>query len=80
MFSRKPKETTTEEAGNQSAPGWKLFGRVPPKEVPQKDPSLICEEYKVKAAHVAPPSGAVVKKSDVEVSSTTALILEQRPK
>ncbi len=73
LFSRKGKETSDNA-------GWKLFGRVPPKSAPQptKDPNRIQEEY---AARLRETQLAVTraKKSDVEVLSTTALILENRP-
>ncbi|XP_078717591.1 TBC1 domain family member 14-like isoform X1 [Lampetra fluviatilis] len=65
-----------------SPPGWKLFGRVPPKESPQKDPKKIQQEYEAriakseKAATGQTPSR---KDLDFEPLSTTALILEQRP-
>ena len=75
LFSRKAKES----GESDSAPGWKLFGRVPPKDSPQKDPSQISEEYQQKSKPVPDSSSIRVKKSDIEVSSTTALILEQRP-
>ncbi|XP_048843311.1 TBC1 domain family member 12 isoform X3 [Brienomyrus brachyistius] len=38
LFSKKPKEPL------QSAPGWKLFGRVPPRENPQKDSRTIQQD------------------------------------
>ena len=81
LFSRKTKEPATVEHG---ALGWKLFGKVQPKQTPQKDPSEISKEYKSKVqlpppTSTSPPSSCRMKKSDVEAPSTTALILEQRP-
>ena len=71
LFSRKAKETTDNA-------GWKLFGRVPPKNAPQKEPSKIQEEYQAKLKEDQLVASRA-KKSDVEVLSTTALILENRP-
>ncbi|ELU01805.1 hypothetical protein CAPTEDRAFT_224494 [Capitella teleta] len=86
IFNRKSRDVP--QAVPQSAPGWKLFGKVPPKPSPQKHPSEISEEYKSRQQTVqqclskATSSSSLhetVKKSDVDVASTTALILEQRP-
>ncbi|KAK6185697.1 hypothetical protein SNE40_007874 [Patella caerulea] len=73
IFSRKNKDAT-----DLSPPGWKLFGQVPPKPSTEKEPSQISLEYhaKLRANQMAPSRP---KKQDVEVSSTTALILENRP-
>ena len=71
LFSRKAKETTDNA-------GWKLFGRVPPKNAPQKEQSKIQEEYQAKLKEDQLVASRA-KKSDVEVLSTTALILENRP-
>ncbi|XP_072559338.1 TBC1 domain family member 12 isoform X5 [Paramormyrops kingsleyae] len=38
LFSKKPKDPL------HSAPGWKLFGRVPPRENPQKDSRIIQQD------------------------------------
>lgn len=45
LFSRKTKDPVDT---SDSAPGWKLFGRVPPKHTPQKDPDEIKKEYEVR--------------------------------
>lgn len=74
LFSKKAKESEDEGDGEQ---GWKLFGRVPPKQTPDKDPQQITQEFQHKLRAAAPPKPA--KKSDIEVMSTTALILENRP-
>ncbi|XP_033756620.1 TBC1 domain family member 14-like [Pecten maximus] len=73
IFSRKPKELESESEQQ----GWKLFGRVTPKQVPVKDPQQISLEYKQRDCLNS--SGKTVKKQDIEVMSTTALILENRP-
>ena len=74
LFSRKAKENEEDDTGEQ---GWKLFGRVPPKQAPDKDPQQITQEFQHKLRAAAPPKPT--KKSDIEVMSTTALILENRP-
>ncbi|ESO86591.1 hypothetical protein LOTGIDRAFT_167116 [Lottia gigantea] len=73
IFSKRSKDTT-----ESSAPGWKLFGHVPPKSSGEKEAAQISQEYqaKLRASQLAPSHP---KKQDVEVSSTTALILENRP-
>lgn len=70
LFSRKSKD--------DSAPGWKLFGRVPPKDSGSRDSSQISSEYyaKQRANQIA---AAQAKGQNSEVMSTTALILENRP-
>lgn len=72
LFSRKAKES--EDDAEQ---GWKLFGRIPPKQTSDKDPQQITQEFQHKLRTVAQPKNS--KKSDIEVMSTTALILENRP-
>lgn len=92
LFSRKGKDGAGSGAGEEHPPGWKLFGRVPPKDgggAPLRDPSRIQEEYQARVREGAAPAPQHhtptpaptqrVKKSDVEVLSTTALILENRP-
>jgi hypothetical protein len=108
---------------NESAPGWKLFGKIPPKEAPEKSPDDISQKFKTKLSPLhqkvamqalkstsSPgkslghceeadiPASAeelavkhheketsksfsreMIRRSDREVPSTTALILEQRP-
>ncbi|XP_060072002.1 TBC1 domain family member 14-like [Ylistrum balloti] len=73
IFSRKPKELDPESEQQ----GWKLFGRVTPKQVPVKDPEQISLEYKQRENQNN--SVKTAKKQDIEVMSTTALILENRP-
>ncbi|GFN83371.1 TBC1 domain family member 14 [Plakobranchus ocellatus] len=72
LFSKRAKE--------ESPPGWKLFGRVPPKPVSARNPHEISSEYQSRQFKVEkpvfPPAG---KKQGSEVMSTTALILENRP-
>ncbi|XP_036428044.1 TBC1 domain family member 12 isoform X3 [Colossoma macropomum] len=76
LFSRKQREA-------QSAPGWKLFGKVPLRESPPKDSKTIQQEYEAKASkggHSPPqPSQGRRKNLEFEPLSTTALILEDRP-
>lgn len=66
------------KAKEDSAPGWKLFGRVPPKENGQRDSSQITSDYyaKQRANQIA---AAQAKGQSSEIMSTTALILENRP-
>lgn len=70
LFSRKSKEEEEDQ-------GWKLFGRVPPKQGVTKPPQQISQEYQQRATL---QNNNRPKKSDIEVMSTTALILENRPK
>ncbi|XP_052248979.1 TBC1 domain family member 14-like [Dreissena polymorpha] len=69
LFSRKPKEGSDDEQ-----PGWKLFGKIPPKHGAAKHPGQIQSEYKEEQQ-----ASSRSKKEDIEVMSTTALILENRP-
>jgi hypothetical protein len=123
-LSRKSDANPTE-----SAPGWKLFGKIPPKEAPEKSANDISLKFKTKGfqdSNSSPlhqklasqtlentscpgkslghseesdlpndaeiPAGKhpeketskstsreTIRRSDREVPSTTALILEQRP-
>uniref|UniRef100_A0A3Q2YAP5 TBC1 domain family member 14 n=1 Tax=Hippocampus comes TaxID=109280 RepID=A0A3Q2YAP5_HIPCM len=64
--------------------GWKLFGKVPPREGPVKDPRRIQKEYETKTgraghSNLTSPRQNVRKNLDFEPLSTTALILEDRP-
>ncbi|NWW54254.1 TBC12 protein, partial [Pedionomus torquatus] len=65
----------------QSAPGWKLFGKVPPRENLPKDSKIIQQEYEARTGRMykPPPSSARRKNIEFEPLSTTALILEDRP-
>ncbi|CAH1782530.1 unnamed protein product [Owenia fusiformis] len=67
LFSRK-KETGTQ------GQGWKLFGKVPPKQNDVKDANEISDEYRRRYEITES-----LRKNDVEAPSTTALILENRP-
>lgn len=75
IFSRKSKETENDENAQH---GWKLFGKIPPKQVPTRDPDQVLTEYQQKQQtdQLVASRG---KKEDIEVTSTTALILENRP-
>ncbi|CAL1534076.1 unnamed protein product [Lymnaea stagnalis] len=70
LFSKRVKE--------ESPPGWKLFGRIPPKSALPRDPHEITSEFQARQRKLEKPTFPL-KKQDVEVMSTTALILENRP-
>uniref|UniRef100_A0A673FXI4 TBC1 domain family member 12-like n=1 Tax=Sinocyclocheilus rhinocerous TaxID=307959 RepID=A0A673FXI4_9TELE len=76
LFSRKQREA-------QSAPGWKLFGKVPLRESPPKDSKTIQQEYEARASKSdqspSLPAQGRRKNLEFEPLSTTALILEDRP-
>ncbi|XP_071399888.1 TBC1 domain family member 14 isoform X1 [Centroberyx affinis] len=81
LFAKKVKDSRPVE---QRDPGWKLFGKVPPREGPVKDPKKIQKEYETKSGRAGPgnppsPRQSVRKNLDFEPLSTTALILEDRP-
>ncbi|XP_075713878.1 TBC1 domain family member 14 isoform X1 [Rhinoderma darwinii] len=62
--------------------GWKLFGKVPPRETQQSNPQKSQKEYedRIGRAPTSPSPKQNVRKSLVfEPQSTTALILEDRP-
>uniref|UniRef100_A0AAQ5YU79 Rab-GAP TBC domain-containing protein n=1 Tax=Amphiprion ocellaris TaxID=80972 RepID=A0AAQ5YU79_AMPOC len=81
LFSRRAKESRSVE---QRDPGWKLFGKVPPREGPIKDPKKIQKLLPPNKLNTGPgnptsPRQSVRKNLDFEPLSTTALILEDRP-
>ncbi|XP_036968077.1 TBC1 domain family member 14 isoform X1 [Acanthopagrus latus] len=81
LFARRVKDSRPVE---QRDPGWKLFGKIPPREGPAKDPKRIQKEYETKSGRAGPgnptsPRQSVRKNLDFEPLSTTALILEDRP-
>ncbi|XP_077445910.1 TBC1 domain family member 14 [Stigmatopora argus] len=81
LFARKVKDS---HSGEQRDAGWKLFGKVPPRQVPNKDPKRIQQEYERKtgrpgSGNTTSPRQNVRKNLDFEPLSTTALILEARP-
>ncbi|XP_051918353.1 TBC1 domain family member 14 isoform X1 [Hippocampus zosterae] len=81
LFARKVKDSRSVE---QRDAGWKLFGKVPPREGPVKDPRRIQKEYETKTgraghSNLTSPRQNVRKNLDFEPLSTTALILEDRP-
>jgi len=95
LFAKKPATTTrsdvTAERCDQSGGiilGWKLFGKVPPKQTPEKQPAEILQDYKarIQTSQIsqvpAVTSGAaeVKVRADNDVPSTTALILQRRPR
>uniref|UniRef100_A0A8C5EDN1 Rab-GAP TBC domain-containing protein n=1 Tax=Gouania willdenowi TaxID=441366 RepID=A0A8C5EDN1_GOUWI len=81
LFARRVKDSHPKE---QKDPGWKLFGKVPPREGHIKDPKKIQKEYETKSGRAGPdnptsPRQSARKNLDFEPLSTTALILEDRP-
>ncbi|XP_060539004.1 TBC1 domain family member 12 isoform X2 [Pantherophis guttatus] len=77
FFTKRTKEL---KPGIHSAPGWKLFGKVPPKENLQKDSKIIQQEYEARIGKLCKPPQATRRRHfEFEPLSTTALILEDRP-
>nr|XP_044997768.1 TBC1 domain family member 12 isoform X2 [Jaculus jaculus] len=74
LFPKRTKEL-------KSAPGWKLFGKVPPRENLQKTSKTIQQEYEARTGRTCklPPQSSRRKNFEFEPLSTTALILEDRP-
>ncbi|XP_057191462.1 TBC1 domain family member 14 [Triplophysa rosa] len=79
LFTKRMKDTGALEG--QREPGWKLFGKVPLKEGPPKDPRRIQKEYETsgETGHSTSPQKNVRRNLDFVPLSTTALILENRP-
>ncbi|XP_075072533.1 TBC1 domain family member 12 isoform X2 [Mixophyes fleayi] len=78
FFSKRSKDL---KSPSLSAPGWKLFGKVPPRENSQKDCKIIQQEYEARTGRTCkiPTQSTRRKKFEFEPLSTTALILEDRP-
>ncbi|NWU91883.1 TBC12 protein, partial [Upupa epops] len=78
FFTKRTKEL---KPAVQSAPGWKLFGKVPPRENLPKDSKIIQQEYEARTGRMykPPPPSSRRKNIEFEPLSTTALILEDRP-
>uniref|UniRef100_A0A8C3RPI2 TBC1 domain family member 12 n=1 Tax=Chelydra serpentina TaxID=8475 RepID=A0A8C3RPI2_CHESE len=78
FFTKRTKEL---KPALHSAPGWKLFGKVPPRENFQKDSKIIQQEYEARTGRTCkpPPQATRRKNFEFEPLSTTALILEDRP-
>ncbi|XP_054975130.1 TBC1 domain family member 12 isoform X2 [Sorex araneus] len=76
-----PKRTKELKSVVHSAPGWKLFGKVPPRENLQKTSKIIQQEYEARTGRICkpPPQSSRRKNFEFEPLSTTALILEDRP-
>ncbi|XP_006831225.1 PREDICTED: TBC1 domain family member 12 [Chrysochloris asiatica] len=76
-----PKRTKELKSVVHSAPGWKLFGKVPPRENLQKTSKIIQQEYEARTGRTCkpPPQSSRRKTFEFEPLSTTALILEDRP-
>ncbi|XP_007949488.1 TBC1 domain family member 12 [Orycteropus afer afer] len=83
LFARNlfPKRTKELKSVAHSAPGWKLFGKVPPRENLQKTSKIIQQEYEARTGRTCkpPPQSSRRKNVEFEPLSTTALILEDRP-
>lgn len=80
LFAKRMKDTGALEG--QREPGWKLFGKVPHKDLPTKDSRKLQKEYERRSGHTSnstSPKKNVRKNLDFEPLSTTALILENRP-
>ncbi|XP_026071313.1 TBC1 domain family member 14-like isoform X1 [Carassius auratus] len=80
LFTKTMKETSALE--EQREPGWKLFGKVPHKELSSKDSRKIQKEYEGRSGQSSSsisPKKNVRRNLDFEPLSTTALILENRP-
>ncbi|XP_068455330.1 TBC1 domain family member 12-like isoform X2 [Clinocottus analis] len=76
--SRKQRSVT------QNLPGWKLFGKLPPKQSPTKQARVIQQEFQARQVACSSPAHHAAgqqskKKVEFEPLSTTALILEDRP-
>ncbi|XP_078269861.1 TBC1 domain family member 12 isoform X2 [Rhinoraja longicauda] len=78
FFTKKTKEPIS---STFSAPGWKLFGKIPPRENSQKDSKTIQQEYEARTGRMTkiPLQSARRRNLEFEPLSTTALILEDRP-
>uniref|UniRef100_A0A8C9DHY7 TBC1 domain family member 12 n=1 Tax=Prolemur simus TaxID=1328070 RepID=A0A8C9DHY7_PROSS len=78
LFPKRAKEL---KSVVHSAPGWKLFGKVPPRENLQKTSKIIQQEYEARTGRTCkpPPQSSRRKNFEFEPLSTTALILEDRP-
>uniref|UniRef100_A0A8C4WSY8 TBC1 domain family, member 12b n=1 Tax=Eptatretus burgeri TaxID=7764 RepID=A0A8C4WSY8_EPTBU len=70
-------------SAGSSTLGWKLFGKIPLKESPRKDPKKIQQEYEAKMGRGTSQAALTLpvarRDNKFEPLSTTALILEQRP-
>ncbi|XP_050970830.1 TBC1 domain family member 14 isoform X1 [Labeo rohita] len=80
LFAKRMKDTGALE--EQREPGWKLFGKVPHKELSTKDSRKIQKEYERRSEQSSgsiSPKKNVRRNLDFEPLSTTALILENRP-
>ncbi|XP_032889470.1 TBC1 domain family member 12 isoform X2 [Amblyraja radiata] len=76
FFTKKTKETIP---STFSAPGWKLFGKIPPRENSQKDSKTIQQEYEARTGRMTKIPLQRRRNLEFEPLSTTALILEDRP-
>ncbi|XP_074089435.1 LOW QUALITY PROTEIN: TBC1 domain family member 12 [Macrotis lagotis] len=76
-----PKRSKELKSAVHSAPGWKLFGKVPPRENLQKASKIIQQEYEARTGRTCKPTLPSTRRKNFEFEplSTTALILEDRP-
>ncbi|XP_039991932.1 TBC1 domain family member 12-like isoform X2 [Xiphias gladius] len=73
-FSRK------QQSISHSVAGWKLFGKVPPRQSPSKQARVIQQEFEARSSPTHHATGQQSRrKLEFEPLSTTALILEDRP-
>ncbi|XP_018544124.1 TBC1 domain family member 12 isoform X2 [Lates calcarifer] len=73
-FSRKQRSVS------HCVPGWKLFGKVPPRQSPSKQAQVIQQEFEARSSPTHHATGQQSRrKVEFEPLSTTALILEDRP-
>ncbi|XP_054766668.2 serine-rich adhesin for platelets-like [Lytechinus pictus] len=82
IFRKSLGKSSHSPGAESSPPGWKLFGRVPAKESMQRDHLQISEDFQKRGQTHPPTSSLTWKKRHTglkEASSTTALILENRP-
>ncbi|XP_071317972.1 TBC1 domain family member 12-like isoform X2 [Trachinotus anak] len=69
-----------QQSFSHSVPGWKLFGKVPPRQSPSKHTRTIQQEFEARSSPTHHAAGQQSRrKVDFEPLSTTALILEHRP-
>lgn len=78
-FSLKKLRDREEDDASGENLGWKLFGRIPPRQALQGSMPEIVNEYRTKSTSKPTVDRDVIRRSNKEVPSTTALILQPRP-
>ncbi|XP_056222531.1 TBC1 domain family member 12-like isoform X3 [Seriola aureovittata] len=69
-----------QQSVSHSVAGWKLFGKVPPRQSPSKQARTIQQEFEARSSPSHHAAGQQSRrKVEFEPLSTTALILEDRP-